>query len=215
AGLAVLPLSASVFIGAPLSANLVRRIGARNTVMLGAVLAACGSAIVFFWTDHSPSPVLFVTFVLLGLGIGFGMTPSTSAILDTLPPKQAGIASAVNDVTRDFGQSMGIAIMGSLASVTYAKVLASGYESLSPEQQAQIPKDIAIQIQSSLAGAIAVADAYPGSNADQLLVAAREAFVAGLGRAGALSTGLALLCLVIAFLMIPHTLSSNRGEDQA
>ena len=215
AGLAVLPLSASVFIGAPLSANLVRRIGARNTVMLGAVLAACGSAIVFFWTDHSPYPVLFVTFVLLGLGIGFGMTPSTSAILDTLPPKQAGIASAVNDVTRDFGQSMGIAIMGSLASVTYAKVLASGYESLSPEQQAQIPKDIAIQIQSSLAGAIAVADAYPGSNADQLLEAAREAFVAGLGRAGALSTGLALLCLVIALLMIPHTLSSNRGEDQA
>ncbi len=215
AGLAILPLSVSVFIGAPLSAIIVRKIGARNTVMLGTILAACGSAIVFFWTDHSPYPVLFVTFVLLGLGIGFGMTPSTSAILDTLPPKQAGIASAVNDVTRDFGQSMGIAIMGSIASVTYAKVLSSGYESLTPEQQAQVPKDIAVQIQSSLAGALAVAQAYPGPNADQLLVAAREAFVAGLSKAGVLSTIMALVCLVIAFLMIPHTLTSNRGDEES
>lgn len=214
AGIAILPLSVSVFIAAPLSAILIRKLGARNTVILGAILTACGSAIVYFWSDHSPYPILFITFCLIGFGIGFGMTPSTSAILDTLPPNQAGIASAVNDVTRDFGQSMGIAVMGSIASVTYAKVLSSGYQSLTPEQQAQIPKDIATQISSSLAGALAVAEAYPGSNTEALINAAREAFVAGLGRAGALSTVMALVCLVIAFLMFPHTLTSNRGEEK-
>jgi MFS transporter, DHA2 family, multidrug resistance protein len=39
------------------------------------------------------------------------------------PEEKAGVGSAMNDVTRDFGTAMGIALFGSIVAVTYSKVI--------------------------------------------------------------------------------------------
>ena len=59
--------------------------------------------------------------VVMAIGVAFAATPATTAITASLPPAKQGVASAVNDVAREFGSAIGIAILG--ASLT------SGYKS--------------------------------------------------------------------------------------
>lgn len=53
------------------------------------------------------------------------MPPSTAAIVGSLPPAKAGVGSAVNDVTREVGGALGIAVMGSVVSALYRSDVAS------------------------------------------------------------------------------------------
>jgi hypothetical protein len=58
---------------------------------------------------------------LVGGFVGIGLTtpPATGAILSSLPPHQAGVGSAVNDLTRELGGAFGIGILGSLTLDRY------------------------------------------------------------------------------------------------
>ena len=46
-------------------------------------------------------------------------TPATTAIVASLPEAKQGVASAVNDVSREFGSALGIALLGSLLNTSY------------------------------------------------------------------------------------------------
>ena len=43
------------------------------------------------------------------------MAPASGMIVSSLPLAKAGVGSAVNDVTREVGGAVGIAVMGSVA----------------------------------------------------------------------------------------------------
>lgn len=208
AGVAVLPLSLAVFAAAPVSALLVTRIGPRNTVSAGSVLVALGALSGLWWGTGTGYPVLLLSFVLFGVGLGLAMTPSTSAILDSLPPEQQGIASAVNDVTRDFGSAFGVALMGAIASVVYSDIIAKAYATLSPAEQGAVPEDIYRQIRGSLSGALAAAAEHPGQAADKVVEVAREAFVGGQGQAAVLGVLLSLACLGVAWFFLPKKVNT-------
>ena len=56
---------------------------------------------------------------ILGQGMGFAMSPATDAIMGALPPANAGIGSAMNDVVREVGGTLGIAVLGSILTSGY------------------------------------------------------------------------------------------------
>jgi hypothetical protein len=47
------------------------------------------------------------------------MTPATAAITDALPKEKQGVGSAMNDLARELGGALGIAVLGSLLQSTY------------------------------------------------------------------------------------------------
>jgi hypothetical protein len=47
------------------------------------------------------------------------MTPATAAITDALPAEKQGVGSAMNDLSRELGGALGIAVLGSLLQSTY------------------------------------------------------------------------------------------------
>ena len=47
------------------------------------------------------------------------MTPATSAITSALPRQQQGVASAMNDLSREVGGALGIAVIGSIMAAVY------------------------------------------------------------------------------------------------
>jgi hypothetical protein len=47
-------------------------------------------------------------YVVMGIGMGLAMTPSTEAITSSLSRERQGVASALNDVAREFGSALGI-----------------------------------------------------------------------------------------------------------
>ncbi len=203
AGLSVLPLSIAGLIASPLSARLDIRYGSKLVVASGLVFIGLGFMAALFWTVSSPYIQVFLSYVLIGTGMGLAMTPTTNAIMGSLPPEKAGVGSAMNDVTRDFGSALGIAINGSIAALTYSGTLAKLYNHLTPEQQAEIPDNVARTIAGSLSGALKVAQRYPGPDADKMIQAARQAFLDGQIAAMLLSAILCFAGAVIVWVLFP------------
>jgi predicted MFS family arabinose efflux permease len=52
--------------------------------------------------------------VPLGAGAGLAMTPATTSVTEALPAAEQGVASAMNDLARELGGALGIAVLGSL-----------------------------------------------------------------------------------------------------
>ena len=57
--------------------------------------------------------------LLIGAGMGAAMTPATSAITEALPAAQQGVGSALNDLSREVGGAIGIAVVGSILAASY------------------------------------------------------------------------------------------------
>lgn len=57
--------------------------------------------------------------VVFAAGMGLAGTPGTTAVTSSLPPSKQGVASAVNDTSRELGSALGIAILGSFLGASY------------------------------------------------------------------------------------------------
>ena len=80
-----------------------------------------------------------------GAGMALAGAPATTAIVASLPREKQGVASAVNDVSRELGGALGIAVLGSLFN--------SGYRSQLASHTANLPPAVAHAASSSLAAA--------------------------------------------------------------
>ena len=56
----------------------------------------------------------------MGLGMGLAMSPATEAIMGALPKAKAGVGSAMNDVVREIGGTLGVAVLGSVLNSRFA-----------------------------------------------------------------------------------------------
>ncbi|MCM3882543.1 MFS transporter [Frankia sp. R82] len=124
AAVSVLPMTAGLIPASRLAPRLAARIGARACCVGGLLLLTAGM-IVLAQVDAASSYWLVAGGLYpLGLGMGFAMTPATTAITDSLPPALQGVGSAVNDLSRELGGALGIAVLGSLLGSAYRSRLA-------------------------------------------------------------------------------------------
>ena len=63
--------------------------------------------------------VIVVAMACIGLGIGQTTAPSTTLIMTAVRASKAGVGSAVNDVSRELGGALGIAVLGSVVNSLY------------------------------------------------------------------------------------------------
>ena len=123
------------------------------------------------------------------------MPPSTASIMGSLPPGKAGVGSAVNDVTREMGGAVGVAVIGSLFLSGYRHGVAPVVKLL-PEPAAEAAK-------SGLGGALAVAQRIPGEGGKALADAASQAFVDGMGRGFLAGSLIALVGVGLVLKFLP------------
>ncbi len=114
AGLMMTPMSAMILIGAPLAGRLTDRIGARWILVSGTGLMAIGIFMIISRIDLETDwlsllPALIVT----GLGMSMTFAPMTAAAMREVPPRIVGSASGIINTTRNIGQVLGIAVLGS------------------------------------------------------------------------------------------------------
>ncbi|MFJ9779359.1 MFS transporter [Amycolatopsis sp. NPDC101161] len=176
-GLALWPVAVSLFPLSLASAPLVRRFGLRVVTCAGLAVVVVGMVLIGQLDAGSGYVALAIAVCVLGAGIGVTAPAATSAILDNVPSSQYGVASAVNDATREIGAALGIALVGSVLSAAYTDSIRSATASLPPQAREAA--------EGSLAGALAV-DAH-------LAPAARAAFAHGMG-----ISMLALAAVVVA-----------------
>jgi MFS family permease len=99
--------------------RLVRHVEPRWVCAAGLVLLALGLLVVAQVDATSSYWLLLAGLLPIGAGMGAAMTPATTAITESLPPAQQGIGSAMNDLARELGGALGIAVAGSLLSSVY------------------------------------------------------------------------------------------------
>jgi EmrB/QacA subfamily drug resistance transporter len=124
-GLGTAPLSLGVFIMAPLSAKIAKKITPRVTLQIGLILAGISGYLLYNTFSLSATVWSFAPTLLL-FGAGFGMVASqiTNITLATIPNNQAGSASGINGALRDVARTMGTAFIGAaFLSVTAASII--------------------------------------------------------------------------------------------
>ncbi|MFF9128002.1 MFS transporter [Streptomyces sp. NPDC014889] len=122
-GLRMLPLAGAVFAGSALTGYLTPRVGMKWTVTAGMVGGTAALALLTRVDGSSAYGDLVAPLVILGLAIGLALSPCTDAIMGAFPESELGVGGAVNDTSLELGGSLGIAILGSLLSTSYAQHL--------------------------------------------------------------------------------------------
>ncbi|MDH2426062.1 MFS transporter [Sphaerisporangium sp. TRM90804] len=168
---AMMPMAVMMMAASGLAPVLAARIGARSTTATGVALAGVGLALMALFVSVDGGYLSILPGLLaMGLGMGLSMTPSTEAVTASLPREKQGVASALNDVTREFGTALGVALLGALVSAGYRGAIADRLDGV-PRVAADIARE-------GVANAAEVAPSA-GSHARDLLRAAQQSFVDG------------------------------------
>ena len=117
AGLWMAPGGLMMLVFAPVSSTLIRRVGAKVTLMIGAGVLGLGYLFALFLMDAPWKLLIASCIASAGVGIGYAAMPTL--ILDSVPPREAGSAVGVNALMRSVGTTVAAAIMATvLTSVT-------------------------------------------------------------------------------------------------
>ena len=194
-GVRVLPVAFGMVLATRLSVKLVQKAGTKVVVALGlATVAAALAMYTGFDVDTAYSPFAVALF-LMGAGMGLAMSPATEAIMGSLPKSKAGVGSAMNDVVREIGGTLGVAILGSVLNSSFTSAMTGSTTGLKPER-AQLAGD-------SVGGAHAVATYLDPGAARTLVEASNQAFVDAMATTAGIAAIVALLGAVIAAVLLP------------
>jgi MFS family permease len=112
AGLVMLPSALTMLIAGPLGGRLGTRIGFRSVLMLGTALCAASFGTLAF--AHEQVWEFILSGVLMGFGISFAFASMANLIVASVDPKEVGIATGLNTVTRTVGGAFGSALVAAL-----------------------------------------------------------------------------------------------------
>ena len=167
----LLPMAAVMMPLSTVAPTIAKRIGQRRTLLIGSALFITGLALLARMVSVEGGYLSILPGLLvLGVGIGLLMSPSTTAITESLPEEQQGVASALNDTVREFGGAVGIALLGSVLNAGYRSSVSGSTSELSPE--------LAHRVEEGIGSAYASAGEL-GVRGPQVLDAARHALVDG------------------------------------
>ncbi|HET6705085.1 DHA2 family efflux MFS transporter permease subunit [Amycolatopsis sp.] len=168
---AMMPMALAMMLASGLAPRLAAGIGARSAMVAGIALAGAGMALMALFVSVDGGYLSVLPGLLaMGVGMGLSMTPATEAITASLPRERQGVASALNDVTREFGTALGVALLGALVS--------AGYRGAIDDRLHGIPHAAADTAREGVANAVEVAGST-GPYAPDLLRAAHQSFVDG------------------------------------
>jgi EmrB/QacA subfamily drug resistance transporter len=209
-GVRILPVAVSIAAAAVMGTRLAVRIG--NKAVVAAGLLLFGGALLWISTATASTtyPILVATMVLGGGGLGLITAPATEAIMGVVPKDKAGVGSAVNDATRLFGATLGVAVIGSVAASLYRTSLGA---TIPPG----LPSQIAVAARGSVGGALVaargLAQAGSGATASQLGGAAIAAFLHSFSWSLRVAGGVALGGSIMAASLLPSRPGGGRGPE--
>jgi hypothetical protein len=199
AATALLPMATVVIPLSRIAPRIAAHVGVRVTGPIGLGLMATGFFVLSTLGTDSSYWHFLAGLLPFGAGMALAGAPATTAIVASLPRERQGMASAVNDVSRELGGALGIAVLGSILNTAYR----TGVE----QHTSTLPVTLADKARSSLGAAQAIGQRL---GAPDLVAHANSAFVHGISLA--LITGATALIGGAVFVAIR---APGRAESQA
>ena len=195
AGVRLIPLALGFMFGGGGSAALVKGFGTKRVVFAGMVVISATLASLAFIDAQTAYWIVAAQLVGMGFGMGITMAPATEAVMGSVPDENAGVGSALNDVTRNVGGALGVGIIGSIMSSVYSSNIGGAV--------AGLPADAAGAAQNSIGAAAQIAANAGGETGQALITAANGAFVEGFSVAMAISAVIALGGSLFVLISMP------------
>lgn len=183
------PFMVPLGIFSALSFWYVPKLGLRLVLFIGTLVMAVGFVCMRVLDLDSTFLDLAWPTLILSTGIGFCTAPTTSAIMGAVADEKQGVASAVNDTSREMGGALGIAVAGSILAGRYSQELAP--------KLMQFPAPVRGPATDSLAKAVEVADKL-GPQGRPLAELSKTAFLASMH---ASTTVLAVIVAIAAVVI--------------
>ncbi len=202
-GIAMLSLSLGWSLGSLLLGQFVDRLGLQKTASAGALFLCAGCAATLSFTLSTTTIYVFVSFFVLGFGMGWVALSTLLVVQSSVDAKDRGVAIASNQFARTMGGTVGVGICGSFIATQFSRLaeviegdglmdrlphhvgeagLSQVANLLHPDVQAVLPVKIRLMLQGAV--------------------------VDGVSGVFWTATAAALLCLLVC-LMIPKTRSQR------
>jgi EmrB/QacA subfamily drug resistance transporter len=124
AGVAFLPFTAGIIIGAGLSQALLPKVGARELPVIGLALATLGMLLFLRLTpDGAYLTDLLPGIILASIGMGLTFVPVTLIATSGIPDGDAGLASGLFNTSQQIGGALGLAVLSTIATSKTTGVL--------------------------------------------------------------------------------------------
>ncbi|MEV5986195.1 MFS transporter [Streptomyces sp. NPDC052051] len=124
AGLRTAPLALTVvalnFTG--LSAKWTTKLGAPVSIALGMVLMSAGLVSIALLARHGYAGTL-LGLVLIGAGTAVAGPAMAYAVMSAIPPAKAGVGAGLNGTLAEFGNGLGVAVLGAILNSRFAALI--------------------------------------------------------------------------------------------
>ncbi|MEQ8445631.1 MAG: MFS transporter [Pelagibacterium sp.] len=169
-------------VGAPLVARHIRP----GFVVAGALaLSVVGYLMLSGLDNANDLGKIIAGFSLVYLGLGTIAALGTDLVVSSAPAEKAGSASAMSETVQDLGASLGIAILGSIATAVYRGAMAE-----------EIPEGLSVAVRASVGDSLWAASSVQQGLPNGLMENAQAAFITGF------STVATLCAIVVAILTL-------------
>lgn len=197
AGLVVATIAAGALLTSVVGGAALPRQGVRRLISGGLGLAAIGVALVIVFSLYGATPLLVLSFLIVGIGLGGVMAVASIAMISGAPSHRAGMASSVEEVSYEFGALIAVALLGSVVNLVYTTTVA-------------IPDGVSGQASDSLQDAAKVSHNLPAGLGEELINNAGDAYAF----ATAATMGIVFVVLAAASVYTGKILKGVRVELQ-
>jgi EmrB/QacA subfamily drug resistance transporter len=125
AGITIVPIALMTMIISPISGRMVGRSGPRKPLLIAGITSTLACLMLVDIGPSTSTAWLIAAYVIFGIGFGFVNAPITNAAVSGMPRAQAGVAAALATTSRQFGQAIGVAIIGAVVASGAGAGLAS------------------------------------------------------------------------------------------
>lgn len=194
AGTLMLALALGIPIGARISLKAGEHVGVARAMGVSLVLIALILLSLTQWTPETDQLVVAGTLFFLAACLANVMAPATGTVMSAVPKAKAGVGSAMNDLLRQLGGALGVAVIGSVMNTVYRDQVADAL--------AGLPPAAADAAGDSVGPAVAIA-AQLGAAGEALTATAKAAFVDGLGAAAVVAAIVAAATAILVLRVMP------------
>jgi EmrB/QacA subfamily drug resistance transporter len=205
AGLLVVAPAVGMIVGSGLAGKLLAPVGPRVLTIAMTATMALALLLLTRITVGSSALQIDIALGIIGLGAGLGLPALTDTVMAAVPERDAGIGSAVNDVSRQLGGALGIAVIGSVVN--------NGYRTrLSDRVPATIDPDVVHTAREGIGVAARATGSLPSDSAADLARVAGHAYVDAITQGFAVSAVVMVGALVVATTMLPKRMRSRQAD---
>ncbi|MEU6428734.1 MFS transporter [Microbispora sp. NPDC046973] len=159
AGLANLPLIATMIVATPLSERLAKKFGHRIACLVGAACLAGALAGLAWGVAHGYAAIA-VCMVVMTIGLRTVMTICAIALVEAMPENRTSIGTALNDTAQEVGTSVGTAVVGTMIAALVTTQLPAGVWSSGLVQSFFHGERITYAVLAVLVGLVAAGGAF-------------------------------------------------------